>query len=367
MAQMNRPTIINGRTLVHLRGWAIVGVLIIHATGPTISHISQPTLSLYSAILFNQLARFCVPMFFFLSGYLYARKFIGQVNYSDFIGRRIKSIGIPYLVWSFIYLSMRVVTGDIPASGLSPQVIIGVLIKGTSYGHLYFIPAIFQFYILLPFLLKFWRWLNENSYHNILIILGVCTVVMGFQLRIVNLNSMTWSFLLNSHFLLLWWLPFVFLGFYWADSAINPDCLSFPLLVLGVVILFSVMSYEYIAQYNHWGYYYSHSMQGVSSDEMATFLRPSAFLFALLSVPLIIYVIQVMGGYIPWMAFFGKYSFGIYLMHPLINKCVVFILKFINVSSSPWIVLIAGTTLTATIVYVMSKMRGLNHMIGYIR
>lgn len=367
MEERSNKFVLNNLDFIHLRGWAILGVLVIHATGPAIALMAHPIPSLYPAIVLNQLSRFCVPMFFFISAYLYTLKYDNSFNYPDFITRRLKTIGIPYLAWSFIYLTMRIMTGSIPLSEVNAQFIADTILRGTAYGHLYFVPAVFQFYILLPIIIKFWKRLRTSKFQSIILLSCFCLALIMYQLRITNLGSDAGHFLISGDFFLIWWLPFIIFGVEWASRNIDPIFINKPFFFISLIVCFSLMNYEFIAQYNQWNYYYSSKMVGVPWGEMATFLRPSAFLYAILTLSFLIYAVHNRKIHVAGIDIVGKYSFGIYLIHPLINKCVISVLKIIHLAYSPWIILIAGTILSVSVVYVLTKIRGMALIIGQTR
>lgn len=367
MDNRSNQVVLSNQTFIHLRGWAILGVLVIHATGPAIALMANPIPSLYPAIILNQLSRYCVPMFFFISAYLYTKKFDSSFNYSDFIKRRFKTVGVPYLVWSLFYLTMRIMTGSIPLSDFDISFVTETLLKGTGYGHLYFIPAVFQFYIFLPFIIKFWQKLRANTYRSVLFFICFCIALVVYQLRITNLGSGIGHLLIGSDYILIWWLPFIFLGIEWASRPMDIRSTYKPYLYIALIIVIVLMNYEFIAQYKHWPYYYSFDMIGVSCGEMATFLRPSAFVYGLLSILLLTYAVHVRKVHGTGLTIIGKYSFGIYLMHPFLNKCVISAMNIISMPYSPWIILVAGTGLSITFVHVLSKIRGTEYIIGPIR
>lgn len=51
----------------------------------------------------NSLFRFAIPLFFLISGYLMAER-EGKISYEKMVGKRAKSLLIPYLAWSFVGL-----------------------------------------------------------------------------------------------------------------------------------------------------------------------------------------------------------------------------------------------------------------------
>lgn len=85
---MNRNT-----TLDYLKFFAIAGVVLIHTT---------PFIENEIGLALNSLARFAVPFFFIISGYLFTKKFNGDLTR---YGKQIIKLTKLYLSWYFIYVA----------------------------------------------------------------------------------------------------------------------------------------------------------------------------------------------------------------------------------------------------------------------
>lgn len=131
-----------------LRGLAIIAVILIHVTAP---------LALDGDILgivLNQVTRFGVPVFVFLSGWglTVAKSYERSENYWDFLKGRVSKILPSYLMWNliyWIYQNWMVEAGSLPLNEFLPGII-----RGTNYAHLYFVPLIIVFYLIYPLLLE---------------------------------------------------------------------------------------------------------------------------------------------------------------------------------------------------------------------
>lgn len=119
----------------YLRFPLIIGVIFIHnfSTTTTVGNVEYGTetnLSTYFYIsnLFSQiLARVAVPLFFFMSGYLFFYK-VGNFNNSVYLyklKKRFKSLLIPYLFWNTSFLLIYYICTHIP--------MISTFFKGVEY------------------------------------------------------------------------------------------------------------------------------------------------------------------------------------------------------------------------------------------
>lgn len=130
-----------------LRGMAILAVVIIHVTA------SAAVDGITRAVVLNQLARFGVPVFVFLSGWglTVANSYRRSENYFAFLKNRLSKIIPGYLLWNVIYI---IYNYFFQGEMLTFQELIMGVLRGTHFPHLYFVPLIVLFYLFYPFLLK---------------------------------------------------------------------------------------------------------------------------------------------------------------------------------------------------------------------
>jgi probable poly-beta-1,6-N-acetyl-D-glucosamine export protein len=308
--------------ITQLRGIATVGVVAIHTTGVIISNnvslLTLPELSILTLI--NQLSRFTVPLFLFLSAFLYAHRYrTREILYRRYLLKRIHVILIPYLCWSVFYLAMQLLTGEMQISWLSPGAILVALITGQVHGHLYFIPLIFQFYILMPLFICSYRLAGEKmpALSWTLVLLSLALISAKFYLSFFSIPS---AYLSNC--LLIWWLPFVVLG---THAGLQKEKLTVILtrwrcvLATALLFLLAYMVFEYV--------HATHTVLAGSSlrplGDWATFLRPSAYIYAILFLAFALLFVDYIHN--PKFSFLlnsmnavGHLSFGIYLVHPAV-------------------------------------------------
>ncbi len=110
-----------------LKGFAILAVVAIHVTNVFIGR------NLW-LINWDQVLRFSVPLFTALSGLALAKKYAGGLQLKEFYSRRLLKLLPLYVLWSAVY--WLVTRQPFPF----------------AY-HLYFVPMIFQAYLIFPFIL----------------------------------------------------------------------------------------------------------------------------------------------------------------------------------------------------------------------
>lgn len=141
-----------------LRGFAILGVLIIHtvAGGTTIRPLN---LLAISNIFIDTFSHFAVPLFIFISGFVLPMKY--QENYSLklYYNNRIKSIIPQYIIFSILYTLFYAIL-------YSPPTLIRFIkniLFATSFYHMWFFAILIQLYIFYPIIIKVYNNFNQKN------------------------------------------------------------------------------------------------------------------------------------------------------------------------------------------------------------
>lgn len=133
------------------RSIAILAVVAIHSTSSAVVNLSMES-SLYPLyLIINTASHFAVPAFLFLSALLLFYHYDDgtKQNWLLFYRKRLKTIVVPYLLWSLFYSA---VVAQIQHLSVEEGVLryLKGLPSGGSYPHLYFMVIIAQFYLLFP-------------------------------------------------------------------------------------------------------------------------------------------------------------------------------------------------------------------------
>lgn len=181
---------LTSETIDFLRFPLIIGVIFIHSYSLCGQFYESNDLSgrgpfYYITTLFSDvLATVAVPIFFFISGYLFFRNIdvFDHSAYLDKIRKRFKSLVIPYLFWNLAVVGFYLLIGKIPAlsafvNGYSPgvqDILVGRIgADGTNY-----FPAAYQFWfirdlIVCVFISPVLYLIIRKTWHIGLILLGV--------------------------------------------------------------------------------------------------------------------------------------------------------------------------------------------------
>lgn len=179
------------RRMLYLNGLAIICVVVFHAVGmgfvamfawshrylpagvPALSQVGS--LSYYGLRILEQLVVFCIPAFLFVSGYFIAvatGKSRETVSWST-IRARLKSLLIPYLLWTAVILALQVV---VEGKSLSLRRLFLDIFTGSANEVMYFVPLLIQFYLLSPLLVP----LAKKNWKTLLVVTAL--IQLGVQL-----------------------------------------------------------------------------------------------------------------------------------------------------------------------------------------
>jgi len=182
-----------------LRVVSIFAVLAIHTTTRTLETVKFDLLGFPFAIVINQVARFAVPLFIIISGFVLELNFDNKLSILDFFKKRFSKILIPYIFWSLIYYFF--------IYNQNKENILTVLFKGDASYQLYFIPTLCIFYLVFPLLHRLTKYLF-NIYTVIILGLLECWLLYSdysiHQFRFaepVRVLILSWFFFLFGIFI----------------------------------------------------------------------------------------------------------------------------------------------------------------------
>lgn len=194
---------------------AILAVVFLHALSlfPNSIYLSEHK---YIAIFLNQASRFSVPLFLALSGFGLARKYANKpFDTKKFLTNRARKLLPLYFLWSLILL--------FSARAISGRSIFEAAFLGNADYHLYFVPVIFQLYLVFLILERI-----KNRK-----VIAIFTVALGV-LQLLWFESIRYSLLPESlpvlgqltddqmqYRMITNWLFYFVLGFVIAQFNIN--------------------------------------------------------------------------------------------------------------------------------------------------
>ena len=184
----------------NLRGICMLGVIGIHIGSLA---LAPNNFTLY--LLLEILSRYSVPSFFFISGYGLACTDKGllsgsRLNYIDFMKKRLRGAGLPYLSWSLFYMLYFWLILPPGFVSWNPLHVAYVLFFGLGCYHLYFMVILLWFYASYPL----WRRLLCIIIHQnipfMLVLLFVFQLAFNWWTTHPGLNTAGWSVLVKNFF-----------------------------------------------------------------------------------------------------------------------------------------------------------------------
>jgi surface polysaccharide O-acyltransferase-like enzyme len=298
------------------RGIAIIAAIAIHAAYMSFSIRNTPKgeWNFSFLVAYCQLLNFCIPAFFFISGYWMSKKSIESLEeYKTFLRGRLLRILIPYFSWSVLLLGYAAVREH----EINVYQIIFKLMTGRAavpYYPYYFIVVLAQLYIMTPLL----HYINRKPYGPTLVILlnviGLLALYLS-RLKIIFHLPITLPF--------FFWIVFYEMGLLIgerADKLFPPKELRFlilPCLLVSVVIM-GLESYVIISKF-------SDTFFAVSIT------RYSSFLYSVFVILGFLVLREHINHWPEFLVVLGRHSFGIYLIHMSILNKVFEYTRAINV------------------------------------
>ena len=184
----------------NLRGICMLGVIGIHIGSLA---LAPNNFTLY--LLLEILSRYSVPSFFFISGYGLACTDKGllsgsRLNYIDFLKKRLRGAGLPYISWSLFYMLYFWLILPPGFVSWNPLHVAYVLFFGLGCYHLYFMVILLWFYASYPLWRRLLRIIIHQSIPFMLVLLFIFQLAFNWWTTHPGLNTAGWSALAKNFF-----------------------------------------------------------------------------------------------------------------------------------------------------------------------
>ena len=301
----------------YIRGISMLGVVGIHTGSQYLANVAA---NMHLVALFEVVTRFSVPIFFFISafGMFYNLDMSKPFDYKTFLRRRMKTVLVPYVIWSLFYLvHYAVLWGD--TSVLSPFYIAFSMFFGTAGYQLYFMVILLWFYLMMPI----WVWLIRRM--SWLALGGLLVFQIAFDYWscfMLNSAGMENFFLrsLIDYRLNYWVMHYIFIFVLGGYLAVNINWfMNFLTECRGRIIGFFWLTFAGLLGYYYWliftkGYT---PLEGINTAQQLCpagifyTLGASLFFFAIFTIW------RLPEGLRPILSALGKHSYFVYLAHPV--------------------------------------------------
>ena len=302
-----------------LRGIAICCVILIHflssyKKSPYVTGAEYQTI----AVTLDQLSRVAVPLFVALSGYALMLKYrSSELKWDEFLKKRVFKLLPLYILWSyifwFVFLFLPLWR---PTSEMKP--FFGQLLYGNADYHLYFVPMIFQLYLLFPFLLK----LAKKNAWVLLIASGIFQVAYYLMVSVEVTNRPGTTFFQSDQKQYVWFFTWIF---YFILGMCLPQILEWikaHKISAWILSAVAILSGTWVAVSA-----LSAINSGVDPLVALRFTRVEILLYATTCIVALFVLLEKPRPLPKLLLFLGAYSYVIYLAHTLILR-IIFL--FIN-------------------------------------
>jgi len=282
-----------------LRILSILSVILIHTTTKILEYTKYDLVNHSLTLSLNQFPRFAVPLFFLISAFVLELNYPQKFNYFSYLKKRFSRLFLPYLFWSVVYYFV--------IYPIQSKSFIANLFLGDASYQLYFIPALFIFYIIFPLFHNYLKFIiNKFS----LLILGLIQIILlsyDYYIHPLPFPHPVSVFLLNFNVFILGILA----------SHYQKNILTFVQkyrwhflfisILLSLFIFFEGKTFylktnNYLSFYSQW--------------------RPSIYIYTLLIGPLFYYIFSNIRLKINLIKKIASYSFLVYFIHVIFIELI---------------------------------------------
>jgi surface polysaccharide O-acyltransferase-like enzyme len=307
----NEPWIDNARAL------ATVSVILLHVASGLLYTIKKDgvTSDWWTGNIIDGLVRFCVPLFFMISGALLLRN---DYELLIFLKKRVIRIVPPLLFWSLVYLIYDNLIYEVKVESAYEFIRLSIkslIQKPFSQYHLWFVYDLIGLYLMVPIIRK---WIKHSTGKEVLYFI----IIWG--ITIIAYNPYLEKYVPQIELLYFTrYLGYMVLGYYLTTINSKNHFLAITLIIIGA---FTTI----------YGTYYESNKINSYSSIYYDYLSINVVVFTL-GVFLLVKNITINNGIInKIIKFISDHSFGVYLAHILV--IVIFDRNGLDLSvANPWI------------------------------
>lgn len=321
-----------------LRIVAILAVIAIHTTTKNLDLVSHDLKNNLILFIINQLVRFAVPLFFLISGFVLELSSSIEINYFDYLKKRLNRIFLPYFFWSAIYY-IFIYTYH------STNYFI-TLLDGSAAYQLYFIPSLLIFYLIFPFLHHHYSYISLKRVIFLLGFIQFSILSFDYYLKPITLLSPVATTL--SYFFSF------YLGIILAHYQFQLVSFIAKTKYFILVILFLSGTFVFLQAYSL--YYLTHNYLFFYSQH-----RTSILIYTLAFGGFFYYLFDKFKILPNLIKIFSSLSFFVFFVHVLVLELF---LKYVNPHPTAFIFFLAISSISFLIAYIAHKIPYLSKLTG---
>lgn len=291
-------------------------VMLIHILSRSVASLDKASIQYLAVLVPSRLASFVVQGFIFLSGMKYFMKYEhNDFKYFPFIGLRVRTILLPYILWNVIYYIALMPLGYFDFSILE---LIKYIIMGNMISHFYFVVIIIQFYLLMPL----WILLLKKIDEKLLLILSLVLMIAFGQYLAVGIRYNDRVFLKY----IFYWIAGCLAGRHidWFLGLIRERRLKIIIVYIVIALIDCILTY-----FNN-------------TREYIAYLEIVHIMYCIVAVVFVFAICGKLRGYVD-KAIFGiinRQSYNIYLSHCLVLYYCDGIMNAVGIYSAKGILMV---------------------------
>ena len=210
-----------------------ISVIIIHVSANYINDIKNYKNEMFYINLLNSITIFAVPCFIMISGY-FAISNRKKDNYITFYKKKVKTIIIPMIIFTLIYLIIAIFNIVLGNSERTFKSLFVTLITGELEYHMWYLYMIIPIYIITPLLWNIKNKIGERGFDK----LGKILIIISMPFALTSTHTFSYDIGFS-----IYYIGYYILGYSIAQKINNKSNTKFCIYLFWSLILLFLNSF----------------------------------------------------------------------------------------------------------------------------
>lgn len=307
--------------LEFLRMISIFAVIIIHVSAIYLRNYEIGTCTWNIANVYNSITRFCIPLFFMISGAVFL-EIKGSISIKEMLNKYVKHMLFVLVIWGIFYYFFDLWVNGHTSSIKSFLLLFFNLLSGNTGYHLWFIYELIVIYCIIPVLQNIVKILERREIEYLIFLFFVFESSIGLLNELCQTIPLLDS-LVNINFSLPLFSKYIFcliIGYYLSHFDVSKK-ITRLIYFLSIIFIFVMPIGNYLLSV------FLNSTINVISMDTGIFSMTIAVGLFLLCKQKENSLMEIKGS--KYIIAIGRNVFGIYLIHVFVNSIIF---KVLNVS-----------------------------------